>query len=551
MPVEVLEVLHEIIDRVGQKDPVCGGWTVSTEGVGRVWCDASNVAVAVCVEVDGRIVEDASWLRKKGDASHINTAELEAVVKGVNLAIKWGLRKIEILTDSVTVKSWVSSVVNDSHRPRVSGLSEMVNRRRLSVVSDLIREYGLELSISYVPSQENLADVLTRVPKTWLCIQSGIDGIGSDCAQEVASSSHDGVCTVGALMGAAGSAASAGPPHAVNCGDGVDSDAHFGICDVVRDIHEIHHLGVDRTLYFARRKLGSGLSRSVVADVVSSCAKCQSIDTSSASWEHGSLEVKEHWWHLAVDIVHVHSNVYLSVIDCGPSRFMVWRKLADESASSVVAQLRGIFREHGPPAEMLSDNGPCFRAAVTRELLGRWGVVPRYSCAYQPSGNGIAERSHRTIKRMVARSGRPVEDMVFWFNNSPSDAGVAPASVHFGHTVRLPGLDDSVVGEDAVNCPYKIGDEVYVKPPAARCMTAWDLKTVSGIVSDVAVLVDGVPRHIRDVRPRGVGNVSSDPASTTVDEVVADGIGNQVEDGALVRSQRDRRPPLWMRDFGL
>ena len=49
------------------------------------------------------MAEDAAWLRKKDDYDHINIAELEAVVRGVNLALKWGLREIEVVTDSATV----------------------------------------------------------------------------------------------------------------------------------------------------------------------------------------------------------------------------------------------------------------------------------------------------------------------------------------------------------------------------------------------------------------------------------------------------------------
>lgn len=35
------------------------------------------------------VAEDATWLRKN-DYNHINVAELDAVLKGINLAIKWG-----------------------------------------------------------------------------------------------------------------------------------------------------------------------------------------------------------------------------------------------------------------------------------------------------------------------------------------------------------------------------------------------------------------------------------------------------------------------------
>ena len=52
-----------------------------------MWCDASSLAIGVCLEVDGGIVEDVSWLRRADDALHINLAELEAVLKGMNLAV--------------------------------------------------------------------------------------------------------------------------------------------------------------------------------------------------------------------------------------------------------------------------------------------------------------------------------------------------------------------------------------------------------------------------------------------------------------------------------
>ena len=40
------------------------------------------------VKIDGVMVEDAAWLRKKCDYNHINVAKLEATIKDVNLALK-------------------------------------------------------------------------------------------------------------------------------------------------------------------------------------------------------------------------------------------------------------------------------------------------------------------------------------------------------------------------------------------------------------------------------------------------------------------------------
>ena len=43
-------------------------------------CEASETSMGILFEVDGKVVEDASWLRK-GDYVHIHVAELGAPVK--------------------------------------------------------------------------------------------------------------------------------------------------------------------------------------------------------------------------------------------------------------------------------------------------------------------------------------------------------------------------------------------------------------------------------------------------------------------------------------
>ncbi len=58
----------------------------------------------------------------------------------------------------------------------------------------------------------------------------------------------------------------------------------------------------------------------------------------------------------------------------------------------------------GPPRQLLSDNGTVFRSKEMAELLLHWQVEAVFACAYRSRGNGVVERVHRTIKRMVARS---------------------------------------------------------------------------------------------------------------------------------------------------
>lgn len=64
-----------------------------------VWTDVSNLAVGVVLQIEQNIVEDAAWLRPKTDSLHINRAELDAVIRRVNLALKWGSRDICLKCD--------------------------------------------------------------------------------------------------------------------------------------------------------------------------------------------------------------------------------------------------------------------------------------------------------------------------------------------------------------------------------------------------------------------------------------------------------------------
>ena len=105
-------------------------------------------------------------VEKKNDYNHVNMAELDAVLKGINLAIKWGLREIEIWTDSATVLSWVTSTVEESGRIRTKGAGEVIVKRRLGILGELTSEFKLQIRAVFVPSERNKADVLTRIKKT-------------------------------------------------------------------------------------------------------------------------------------------------------------------------------------------------------------------------------------------------------------------------------------------------------------------------------------------------------------------------------------------------
>ena len=195
----------------------------------------------------------------------------------------------------------------------------------------------------------------------------------------------------------------------------------------------------------------------------------------------------------------------MTVIDCGPSRYAIWRRMENEDAPTIVNNLTQIFSEFGPPDELLMDNGRAFRSQRVSDMLDEWNVEPLFRAAYRPSGNGIVERNHRTIKRTAERCRFDPVRGVFWYNAAPLKANGykrSPADIFFHRKVRVPKLGWERDAAERANAMFRIGDRVFVKPPGARCTAHWAEGTVTRIVSGTNVEVDGVPRHVADLRMR-------------------------------------------------
>ena len=86
--------------------------------------------------------------------------------------------------------------------------------------------------------------------------------------------------------------------------------------DQVADIHhQSGHPGAKQTLYFARL-VDPQVSKETANSVVKACETCQSIDPAPVRWKR-----------LAMDLTHHNGENFLTIIDCGPSRFAIWRPL--------------------------------------------------------------------------------------------------------------------------------------------------------------------------------------------------------------------------------
>ena len=300
-------MLTETVARVTHDNPVRGNWCVDGKKF-TVWRDASLPALGITFAVDEFIIEDACWLWPENDSRHINQAELDATLKGVNLAFQWQAMVLHIVTDFVCVHWWVTNALSGKARLTTRASSEMLIRRQLTTLVETIREYDLDAAL--VQSCQNHVDRLTRVPHKWL-----------DLPKEGGELALANCTTLGGRLGP----------------------------DQVAKVYcQSRHPGVNRTLYFARL-VDPHVSKKDVRSIVRACETCWSIDPAPVHWKKGRLSVKSNWIRLAMDIAHHNGEHFLTLINCGTSTFVVWRPLCQQDATAVIRQLESVFFERGPP----------------------------------------------------------------------------------------------------------------------------------------------------------------------------------------------------------
>ena len=221
----------------------------------------------------------------------------------------------------------------------------------------------------------------------------------------------------------------------------------------------------------------------------------------------------------------------------------------NETAESIVENLEQYFHERGPVSEILMDNATAFKSNVLKTFLERWTVAPYYRAAYRPSGNGIVERHHRTIKAMSERGKVSPIHAVYWYNMSPrsgqSAESVPQLAVH-RYAWRQPFVKRSVRGNDDCVSNIEVGDEVWIKPPDSKCTSEWSRGAVTKVNSQCNIEVNGTPRHVLDIRP--IMEADSQ-GSEVVDGMEEESVGEELSQGKRRYPNRDRRPPTWLSDY--
>ena len=146
-------------------------WLIPTAGTFRLYTDASSVLIGGIIRMveggsESDDIEDFAAIAK---GPHINVSELDGVILGIQYVEKYAKigASIEIVTDSKSCFAWVECAIRDGII-RTKAQNKSLITHRVRILKETFKQNQWKVQIRWVPSAENPADPLTRVPAKFI-----------------------------------------------------------------------------------------------------------------------------------------------------------------------------------------------------------------------------------------------------------------------------------------------------------------------------------------------------------------------------------------------
>ncbi|CAF0746058.1 unnamed protein product [Brachionus calyciflorus] len=213
---------------------------------------------------------------------------------------------------------------------------------------------------------------------------------------------------------------------------------------VVNIAHE-GHLGIAKTKALLREKVWFQEINKKVEDVNKNCIACLASTKQDENQNiHLSEMPTEPWEVVAVDFYGPTNNVYLLVLICLYSRFIVVEKINSTAHTTVTKTLNSIFSILGIPSFIKSDNGPPFNSFQFARFTQYLGVKHLKITPLWPQANGMVERFMKSISKSIQAATIEnkqweieISKLVKSHNNTPHcTTGVTPNSLIFKYRAK-------------------------------------------------------------------------------------------------------------------
>jgi transposase InsO family protein len=211
------------------------------------------------------------------------------------------------------------------------------------------------------------------------------------------------------------------------------------------------HQGITRTKARLREKVWWPNMDKQVEQLVKACYQCQLVGPRTKPEPIRSTKLPEGPWNdIAADLLEIPGGNHLLVVIDNFSRWPEVVLVKKTDAQHIITAMEGIFRTHGLPQSIRTDNGPPFASKEFESFLQHLGIEPKKGIPYWPQSNGEVERCNQTILKAVRIANLEgtswkiaLENFLFQYRTTPhSTTGLPPAKLLMGRTLRdkLPRL---------------------------------------------------------------------------------------------------------------
>ena len=175
--------------------------------------------------------------------------------------------------------------------------------------------------------------------------------------------------------------------------------------DAARNFHKQFHV----TAETLRRRFA--LTRKEAREIVTQCQNCcQFLPVPHVGVNPRGIQPLQVW---QMDVTHISSfrrlqYLHVSVDTC--SGIIFASPLTGEKASHVIQHCLEAWSAWGQPKILKTDNGPAYTSQKFRQFCRQMNVTYLTGLPYNPQGQGIVERAHRTLKSYLIKQKGGVDE---------------------------------------------------------------------------------------------------------------------------------------------
>ena len=201
-------------------------------------------------------------------------------------------------------------------------------------------------------------------------------------------------------------------------------------------LDKIHsgHQGISKCRARARQSVWwPGINRDI-EDLVKNCRECIKQQNNKPEPLIPTPTPDYPWQKVASDLFEYEKRQYLLLVDYY-SRFIEVTELSKITSEEVILAMKKIFSRNGRPQCLITDNGRQYVSEEFKNFVHKLLITHITSSPGHHSGNGLAERTVRTIKELW----KPSEDMydaILAYHSTPLSCGYSPAELFMGRKIR-------------------------------------------------------------------------------------------------------------------